>query len=144
MSAPVLVESARVLPDRIQLTVRVSHEKYAQTNASLLQAVLVCHPYLLEHACRNAAGPTFGAVAAATSTPHLLEHLIIDYQLKLHETQDAHAVQDVLLVGTTQWDVHDPLLATVSLSYQDDVIAFAAINQALEELNDLLQNGHYF
>lgn len=161
---PLAIDAAIVYPDRIELTVHVAHPRFAFSSKSLIGALIQTHPYLLEHTCKNEQGTTFAAVAETTSTPHVLEHLIIDNQIRsLAETPsptvspsthvDNRDANNMILVGTTQWNEGcepgvDPdeasgegtksLIATVRVSFFDDVAAFAAINAALAELNELL------
>lgn len=172
---PLRLDAAIVYPDRIELSVLVAHPCFAFSSKPLIDALAQTHPYLLEHACKNERGATFAAVAATTSTPHVLEHLIIDNQIhalaqtpSLTSTDSTRSNNhDTILVGTTQWDEgcepdSEPngcesdrceigrrvrtassedqkvLKATVRVSFFDDVAAFAAINAALAELNELL------
>lgn len=161
---PLTLDSATVYPDRIELVVDIAHSRFAFSSKSLIAALLHTHPYLLEHACKNERGKTFAAVAETTSTPHVLEHLIIDNQIRACAQVPSPQNNEGILVGTTQWDEgSDPfagsyanshtdksdvsgalqgeqmtLKAIVRVSFFDDVAAFAAINAALAELNELL------
>lgn len=161
---PLTLDSATVYPDRIELVVDIAHSRFAFSSKPLIAALLHTHPYLLEHACKNERGKTFAAVAETTSTPHVLEHLIIDNQIRACAQVPSPQNNEGILVGTTQWDKgSDPfagsyanshtdksdvsgalqgeqmtLKAIVCVSFFDDVAAFAAINAALAELNELL------
>lgn len=157
---PLTLDSATVYPDRIELVVDIAHSRFAFSSKPLIAALLHTHPYLLEHACKNERGKTFAAVAETTSTPHVLEHLIIDNQIRACAQVPSPQNNEGILVGTTQWDEgSDPyvdpyvdksdvsgalqgeqmtLKAIVRVSFFDDVTAFAAINAALAELNELL------
>lgn len=161
---PLTLDSATVYPDRIELVVDIAHSRFAFSSKPLIAALLHTHPYLLEHACKNERGKTFAAVAETTSTPHVLEHLIIDNQIRACAQVPSPQNNEGILVGTTQWDKgSDPfagsyanshtdksdvsgalqgeqmtLKAIVRVSFFDDVAAFAAINAALAELNELL------
>lgn len=161
---PLTLDSATVYPDRIELVVDIAHSRFAFSSKPLIAALLHTHPYLLEHACKNERGKTFAAVAETTSTPHVLEHLIIDNQIRACAQVPSPQNNEGILVGTTQWDKgFDPfvgsyanshtdksdvsgalqgeqmtLKAIVRVSFFDDVAAFAAINAALAELNELL------
>lgn len=161
---PLTLDSATVYPDRIELVVDIAHSRFAFSSKPLIAALLHTHPYLLEHACKNERGKTFAAVAETTSTPHVLEHLIIDNQIRACAQVPSPQNNEGILVGTTQWDEgSDPfassyanshtdksdvsgalqgeqmtLKAIVRVSFFDDVAAFAAINAALAELNELL------
>ena len=169
---PLTLDAAIVYPDRIELTVCV-HPRFAFSSKLLIDALVQTHPYLLEHTCKNECGTTFAVVAETTSTPHVLEHVIIDNQIRAlaetpsspssysssllmsekHARGDMRARGDMILVGTTQWNEGcepgadrrvmsgeevKPLVATVRVAFFDDVAAFAAINAALAELNELL------
>lgn len=161
---PLTLDSATVYPDRIELVVDIAHSRFAFSSKPLIAALLHTHPYLLEHACKNERGKTFAAVAETTSTPHVLEHLIIDNQIRACAQVPSPQNNEGILVGTTQWDEgSDPyvdpyagsyadksdvsgasqgeqmtLKAIVRVSFFDDVAAFTAINAALAELNELL------
>lgn len=158
---PLRLDAAIVYPDRIELSVLVAHPCFAFSSKPLIDALVQTHPYLLEHACKNERGATFAAVAATTSTPHVLEHMIIDNQIQalaqISSPTSTNSTRsnnhDTILVGTTQWDEgcepnghvrtassedQKVLKATVRVSFFDDVAAFAAINAALAELNELL------
>lgn len=130
---PLSIEHIRVRPDRIELTVRVSHERYAQTTPALIEACLAFAPNLARHTCRNDVGPTFGSVMNNTSVPHLLEHLIVESQVRVAKDPSR------IFVGTTEWVPEHRLQAKVAVSFEDDVVALAAITQALDFLNVTLQ-----
>ena len=67
-----------------------------------------------------------------TSTPHLLEHLVIDAQTRA--AKDASRV----FTGTTQWSAENELVANVAFSYEDDLVALDALTRSLEFLNRAL------
>lgn len=108
----------------------VSDARYAYTDAALIARCLEVYPSLERHACRNGSGPTFAAVMERTSTPHLLEHLVIDAQTRM--ARDAQRV----FTGTTQWE--DALRAVVAVSFEDDLSALRAFGQQLAFLNGML------
>ncbi len=126
---PLQAEAVRVRPGRIEVTVRVASRNYLQTNEALVQRCLQHAPTLAQHACRNQVGPLFGAVMYNTSTPHLLEHLVVDTQTR------AARNASVVFTGTTQFSSEDPLLANLALSYEDDLVALRALKESLEFLN---------
>lgn len=131
---PVSVDHIRVRADRIELTVRVADARYRTTDEPLAQRFCERRPSLARHACRNERGLLFGHVMSVTSVPHLFEHLIIDFQT--HAAEDG----DRVFTGTTQWSADDPLVATVAVSFEDDLVALESINKALDLLNfELLQ-----
>lgn len=147
-AAPLLYEKVLVRAGRVELLVRVAHERFRMTNPSLIATCLKEFPLLPFHTCHNKKGTTFAAVMNRTSVPHLLEHLIVYLQVQaidvlawqneqkgnIHKGTDA----DVIITGTTQWCREDELLAQVNVSFTDDLIALAACNKALEYLNRVL------
>ena len=126
------VETLRVRTGRIEASVRVSSARFKNTQSALVAACLERFPTIASHSCRNGVGPTFGHVMNATSVPHLLEHLVIDAQARATKNEDA------VFTGTTQWSAEDPLVATVSVSYLDDLVALSAFKQAAAFLDDAL------
>ncbi|MEE0551284.1 MAG: hypothetical protein UC368_03140 [Eggerthellaceae bacterium] len=119
-------------PDRVEVEVAVAAGRYAQTDSDLIAECLGRVPTLGRHACRNSVGPVFASVMRSTSTPHLLEHLIIDAQTRA--AKDPNRV----FTGTTQWSAGDDLVAHVAFSYEDDLVALDALNRSLAFLNGVL------
>ncbi len=130
---PIAIESLRVRPGRIELTVKVASQRYANTTPQLIERCLQHAPTLGMHACRNGVGPTFGAVMNSTSVPHLLEHLMVDAQ-----TRAAQSPQRVF-AGTTQWSAESPLVANIAVSYEDDLAALRALKESMAFLNGALR-----
>ena len=129
---PLAIESVRVRPGRIELSVRVANRRYASTTPQLIEYCLQKVPTLGMHACRNSVGPTFAHVMRNTSVPHLLEHLIVDAQTRV--ANDPARV----FAGTTQWSAEDSLMATVTVSYEDDLAALRSVKESLAFLNRAL------
>ncbi len=131
---PLHIASVRVRADRIELLVRAAHQRYCFSDGALIEQCLVRYPLLGEHTCRNQVGSTFSAVMRSTSTPHVLEHLIIDEQTR------AACQSERIFTGSTQWDAQAEtnLQALVAVSYEDDVVALGAIKQATDFLNKTL------
>lgn len=129
---PLRALRVRVRPDRVEVEVAVAAGRYAQTDSDLIAECLGRVPTLGQHACRNSVGPVFASVMRNTSTPHLLEHLIIDTQTRA--AKDPNRV----FTGTTQWSAGDDLVAHVAFSYEDDLVALDALNQSLAFLNGVL------
>lgn len=129
---PLRALRVRVRPDRVEVEVAVAAERYAQTDSDLIAECLGRVPTLGQHACRNSVGPVFASVMRNTSTPHLLEHLIIDAQTRA--AKDPNRV----FTGTTQWSAGDDLVAHVAFSYEDDLVALDALNRSLAFLNGVL------
>ncbi len=82
LSDALVIERLTVRPDRIVCDLRVSPSAPASTSPGLVRRVLADYPTLLDHACVNDEGDTFAAVADHTSLPHLVEHLVIDAQVR--------------------------------------------------------------
>ena len=129
---PLRAIHVKVRPDRVEVEVRVADARYAATDGLLVQRCLRAYPTLGKHACRNEVGPVFAAVMGNTSTPHLLEHLVIEAQTRA--ARDASRV----FTGTTEWSARDASVARVAFSYEDDLVALNAFNQALLFLNHAL------
>ena len=129
---PLRALRVRVRPDRVEVEVAVAARRYAQTDPELITECLHRAPTLGQHACRNSVGPVFASVMKSTSTPHLLEHLIIDTQTR--------AAKDPVrgFTGTTQWSAGDALIAQIAFSYEDDLVALDALNRSLAFLNGVL------
>ena len=126
------IESVRVRPGRIELSVRVASQRYVCTTPRLIECCLQQAPTLGMHACRNGVGPTFSYVMRSTSVPHLLEHLVIDAQ-----TRAANDPSRVF-TGTTQWSAENPLVANIVVSYEDDLVALRSVKESLAFLNEAL------
>lgn len=129
---PLRALRVRVRPDRVEVEVAVAARRYAQTDPELITECLHRAPTLGQHACRNSVGPVFASVMKSTSTPHLLEHLIIDSQTRAAKDPDR------VFTGTTQWSAGDALMAQVAFSYEDDLVALDALNRSLAFLNGVL------
>ena len=125
---PVRVTDSRVRADRLIITGACA-EGARRTTPGLAKALVDAVPTLPAHACVNDRGPTFGAVLADTSVPHVLEHLIIDAQARAGEGT---------FVGNTAWVDEDVGIARIEVSYADDLAALSAVKGALGVLNGVL------
>ena len=126
------VENITVGKGRISYVVRLApDERY--TSEDLMERVLEDFPCLSCHTCVNAQGPTFAAVMNRTSRAHLLEHMVIDLQVR--EFQERN--RSPLFVGNTQWVDEVAGVARVQVSYQDDLVALRAFKQAIVYLDHL-------
>lgn len=130
--SPIIIEHIRVRPDRVEVLVRIESERFAWTDKSMVDRVLTDYPTLGVHACRNHKGPFFRDVMYRTSVPHLLEHMIVDWQTR--KATDGERI----FTGTTQWNVEDPLLAQITFSYEDDLVALEALKHCTADLNSVL------
>lgn len=140
MQDKVVFDRLTVLPDRVEAFVRIVDPTARTTSKALIDQVLQQFPTVAYHACRNEAGPTFGAVMERTSVPHLLEHLVIDIQTHAHARSEMPEtpVEQAVFTGTTQWSADDPDVAIVRVSFLDDLIALGAFKKALHFINHAL------
>lgn len=139
------------------------------TFASLIQRVLPAFPTLPQHACVNERGITFAAVMDCTPLPHLLEHLVVDLQVRSQVVQqharegaasrsvapttshtNAYADSAALagsaprerpIVGTSEWVDERAGLARIDVSFADDQVALRAFRDAVTFLNETLRNA---
>ncbi|MEG0503267.1 MAG: hypothetical protein RR547_01350 [Raoultibacter sp.] len=124
---PLRIESLTVQPGRIVCEVVVAME-HCYTTPRIAETILADHPSLARHACVNDIGPTFGSVINQTSLPHLLEHLVIDLQVR------SEGKEDETLVGTSEWTDKQAGRATVTVSFTDDLVALRAFRDAAEKI----------
>lgn len=119
------IESLVVQPGRIVCEVAVD-PAHRCTTPRLAAALLEDYPTLAGHACVNEVGDTFGCVIDRTPVPHLLEHLVIDLQVR------SGGRADDTFVGTTEWTDEAKGRATVQVSFTDDLVALRAFRDASE------------
>lgn len=129
---PIRVVAINIARGRLRARISVA-PAFRHTDAALAQAVLAVHPSLAHHACKNAEGPHFDDVIDHTSTPHLLEHLIIDAQLR-----DASTPLDRTFTGWTQWSDEANGIADVEVSFASDMVAMRALDHSVATLNRML------
>ena len=82
MKKPVRVARVEVLCGHMACTVRFAAGVPRVTSPQLMALVLPQFPNLPRHACVNERGETFAAVMNRTPLPHLLEHMIVDLQVR--------------------------------------------------------------
>ena len=133
MKTPLQIEHILVKKDRMIADVAVSDSRFAYTNPALIERLSGDYPFLLSHACVNDKGTTFGAVAERTSLPHLLEHMVIEDQVRLERLGSCS--QPVLYTGKTFWTNEEELKARIEVRYADDLVALRAFRIASERLN---------
>ncbi|NGM17941.1 hypothetical protein GMI70_08065 [Eggerthellaceae bacterium zg-893] len=164
-----VIERLTVRPDRIVCDLRVSPSAPTTTSPGLVRRVLADYPTLLDHACVNDEGDTFAAVADHTSLPHLVEHLVIDAQVRqavqaaavaepLPSAGSVHganrageaappfraaAKKSTMYVGTTEWVDRFAGHAVVEVSYTDDLTALRSFRDAVCAVNHLVKEGVY-
>ncbi len=129
MERPVRVRSITVKTGRLVCDVSVPDPRYRRTTPGLAAFAADQYPDLPHHACVNDAGKTFGDVMEATSTPHLLEHVAISMQTRAAKGGDAS------FTGTTEWTDEQAGEARIQLSFQDDLDALRAFNDATQFVN---------
>lgn len=138
------------------------------TSASLMRRVLPAFPMLPQHACVNERGTTFAAVMDCTPLPHLLEHLVVDLQVRSQIVQHARvgaalrsvaptasrtdayagsaaqaepAPRERPIVGTSEWADERAGLARIDVSFADDQVALRAFRDAVAFLNETLRGA---
>ncbi len=133
------VESIVVRRDRIVMVVRMDEGASWFTSRSLVDRILERFPDLPFHSCVNAKGPQFGDVMDHTSIPHVLEHLVIDLQADAYTRSNPGGISggSPLLTGVTKWVDRERGVAQIQVSFLDDVVALAAIREAVDFLNTL-------
>ena len=129
MTRMISVDAITFRPDRMVCEVHVDPGTPTHTSPTLATAICEAFPTLPHHACVNSQGTTLGDCLGRTSLPHVLEHLVIDYQV---------SYDDEMFVGTTEWLDRNAGTARIEVSYRDDVVALRALQQAVASLNDLL------
>lgn len=122
--AGLAVERVAIERDRMALLVRVPGGAAAHLSPKAAARLLRERPHLARHACLNAQGEPFGAILHRTSLPHVLEHLVIDFQAEFDDRSAA------TFVGTTEWLNEREGLARVEVNFTDDLIALAALRAA--------------
>lgn len=138
------------------------------TSASLMRRVLPAFPMLPQHACVNERGATFAAVMDCTPLPHLLEHLVVDLQVRSQIAQHARVGEasrsaaptasctdaytgsaaqaeptprERPIVGTSEWADERAGLARIDVSFADDQVALRAFRDAVAFLNETLRGA---
>ena len=133
--SPLAIERIAFERDRMVLLVRVPAGPAAHLGPDAAARLLQARPLLARHACLNAADAPFGTLLARTSLPHVLEHLVIDFQAEADERLRAAAFDAdrsaATFVGTTEWLSEREGLARVAVNFTDDLIALGALQAAL-------------
>lgn len=118
-----------------------------------MSRVLAEVPTLARHACVNERGTVFAAVMDCTPLPHLLEHLVVDLQVRAESGQwftlpgaaaeappsMADATCDRPIVGTSEWLDEAAGIARIDVSFADDLVALRAMRDSVAFLNELLR-----
>lgn len=141
MSA-LIVERIAFERDRMVLLVRMAPDAPACLGAAAADRLRAARPFLAGHACLNAQDAPFDTILARTSLPHVLEHLIIDFQAEaLVAPADGCPLQRrsaTTFVGTTEWLNEREGLARVAVNFTDDLIALAALKAACALLEGMV------
>ena len=120
------VERVAFERDRMALLVRVPAGVDASLGVRGADRLLAARPSLAFHTCLSDEDAPFAEVLARTSLPHVLEHLVIDFQ-----AQNPACAADATFVGTTEWLSRRDGLARVTVNFIDDLIALGALKDAL-------------
>lgn len=131
---PLRIERVAFEHARMVLLVRVPEGPAACLGDAAAARLLQARPTLAAHTCLNAEGAPFGAILARTSLPHVLEHLVIDFQV-----QDPGSDGAATYVGTTEWLSEREGLARVAVNFSDDLIALGALKAALALLEGMVE-----
>lgn len=126
---PLHVSRVTVRRGRLVCDVEVADLHWRFTTPELAEKVLRAFPSLAHHTCVNDRGRTFFAVIACTPLPHLLEHLVIDFQVR--ESKDPRAS----FAGTTCWIDKPAGHARVEVEFTDDLDALSALCAATDFIN---------
>lgn len=125
------INSLTVRRDRVCAEVSVSACAH-MTTPQLAARVAQEFPLIRQHACVNEKGSTFGLVIDSTPLAHLLEHLVIDLQMRSAKSDD------FVYVGTSLWIDEAAGLARIEVNFADDLVALQAFRDAADFLNDAL------
>lgn len=138
MAEPLSIERMTVRAGRMACDVALAPGAPRFTTPAMAARVRQAFPSLPRHACVNDEGDTFGAVMDHTPLPHLLEHLVIDAQVRAaaQAARDASAPAcKAVFVGTTEWTDEFAGKARVEVSFTDDLVALRAFRDAARFLN---------
>ena len=130
----VRIDHVEVRCDRIVADATVLDEHFAYTSPELIDALRLTYPNLLNHTCVNGVGETFDSVATDTSLPHLIEHMAIENQVRFEMKADK-AASDFAYVGKSFWTDRASMKARIELNYANDLVALAALRDAVRDLN---------
>ncbi len=119
------IESITVGPERVEAIVRMDPRAMRTSDdPAIAERALALLPGLASHRCVNDNGITFAEEIADTEVAHLLEHAALELM--------AGAGSPRSLKGVTSWDFKRDGRGVfrVSLEYDDDLVAIAAIKAA--------------
>ena len=135
---PIRVERMEV--HRGHLVCRVSFGTAShETSPELMAQVLAAFPTLPQHACVNERGTTFAAVMNRTPLPHLLEHLVVDLQVRAIASAKGSTGLGAQHAARSQRETNEQQgTARIDVSFSDDLIALRAMRDAVAFLNETL------
>lgn len=130
------VQSITVKKFRIVCLVQFTGQKFS--NSQIKEKLLDKFPSLAQHKCKNSSSESFVEVMEHTSLAHILEHLIIDFQIKkASENKDFTKT----LLGTSSWLNKEEGIAQIEFSYFDDIVAIKSINEAYNLLKEIISEN---
>ena len=152
----IILKNITFKEDRALIKVQVEGCLTPKSRVKLCQLLCKKYPKIVNHACRNSKGPTFGDCVETTSIPHILEHIILE-ELSHDSTRKGAAVS---LRNTFDKPEGQPPslysldkgmktfvaktsnlgggVAKIELKYYDDISTLQAIKRATSSLNELL------
>ena len=135
----VRVTRVEVLRGHLICTVAFDPSVPHVTSPQLIAEVLPQFPNLPRHACVNERGEAFADVMECTPVPHLLEHMIVDLQVREMASfpggGESCVAADKPIVGTSEWLNEPAGLARIDVSFADDHTALRALRDAVASLN---------
>lgn len=136
--SPLTVERVLVRRDRLVLLVRVEGGAAVHLSPNQANYLRAARPTLTRHACLNAQGLPFNAILETTSLPHVLEHLIVDFQGALSQDAGNRSAtgRPLTFVGTTEWLDEGAGLARIEVNLTDDLVALEALKRARALLDE--------
>ena len=148
-SDAVRIDRLVVKRDRVVCDLSLSPECPRTTSSAIAARAVEALPTLPDHACVNERGNTFGDVIASTPIPHLVEHMVVDLQVRAEEgeqlcgspkgTPPRPAWRSArTYVGTSEWIDEALGTARVEVSFADDMVALSAFRDAARIVNEIV------
>lgn len=130
----IVIERLVVKDDRVVAYVRVA--PFARMSTPSLAARLrEAFPSIAHHACVNEKGDSFAAVMDCTPLPHVLEHVVIELQMRSLSGLLPALPDRFAFLGATEWTNEPSGLARVEVNFADDLVALRAFCDAARFLN---------
>jgi len=121
-----------VKADRMVCSLQITDPRWHYSSPELIGLLLPHAPNLARHSCVNERGEVFGAVMNDTPLAHVFEHLTVEL------LSAAASDPKQIYKGLTWWDDQSRGLASVEISYTDDIETFKVIRQALHYINEAI------